>query len=851
MGQKTKRKQLKHDGKLSIATSRNRTHKTWKNQTPHWSQLLDKLRKPTETSETPAQYKKMSKAEKAEKKDVGGFVGGALKGGKRKRGHVEKRSLITLDADSTTSDLWDQVCDEFSNAAAVYSTHSHTEKAPRYRLLFPLKRPVSEEEYEPLARKVADMIGMNNFDPTTFQPTRMFFYPSHSRGGSYFTRFQDLPWLDPDEILESYPDWQDMSYWPESQREGEILKRRADKAEDPLEKEDLIGAFCRTYGIQAAIEKFLSEVYEPGSHEDRYTFTGGSTANGLVIYDDKFAYSHHSTDPAGDRLCNAFDLVRLHKFGHLDEDKRENTPIGKLPSYKKMLEFAGKDDETKTEYISQIFDDVGDSCDSDDWLESDDWDDDADDDADDWLETPAEKTDKKWVAKLRISKSGVIESSSHNGRMFLEHSPELSGCLVYNEFTHRKELVGNVPWEKIKKTRDWTDNDMLMLRGYLDTTFNVEFYERTLNVSVLESAKKRPYHPIKDFVERESWDGVKRLESLFIDYLGAEDSDYVRAVTRKWLIGAVARIYQPGCKFDLMPVLSGPQGLGKSTLVRKLAPEFFDDSLAGMGRSKDDLQQLQGAWIFEVSELSAMRATEIENVKRFVSAVEDRFRASYGRETQSYPRSCVFIGTSNSDQYLKDKTGNRRFYPIECDKDLQERTPWDGSLDEIVPQIWAEAKHYFDKGEKLKLSHELEAVAFEKQGDAMIEDLAAETVAEYLDIPLPADWYERTRGDRRVYIQNALIQGAVESGDFWEMDLVFREVVTTKEVLYEAFARDISHGLDGRSTPEVKKIGLIMNAMPGWKRQSIRIPGDKKKVSQGYRRTREPAKSYQSRMKKK
>ncbi|MES5415216.1 phage/plasmid primase, P4 family [Enterococcus mundtii] len=339
MEQPKKFPNLKYNGEIHLAIGSSKTEKKWKNRSQNWSDFLQRLTTPTITQETVNDYKKMPKSRQDDIKDVGGFVGGWLKEGKRKRGHAQQRSLVTLDADSTSLDFWEDVKLLFDHAAAVYTTHSHLVKGPRYRLIIPLKRPVTAEEYEPLARKLAEVFGMDNFDDTTYQAERLMYFPSHSIDGEYFTDYLDLPWVDPDEVLSSYDDWRDASFWPESSRGHSIRESQAKKAGDPLEKKGIVGAFCRSYDIVSAIEEFLPDIYGPTGREDRWTYLGGSTSGGLVIYDDKFAYSHHGTDPVGDQLVNAFDLVRIHKFGDLDDEAKSGTPPQKMKSYRAMNEF--------------------------------------------------------------------------------------------------------------------------------------------------------------------------------------------------------------------------------------------------------------------------------------------------------------------------------------------------------------------------------------------------------------------------------------------------------------------------------------------------------------------------------
>lgn len=230
----------------------------------------------------------------------------------------------------------------------MYSTHTHASDNQRLRLVIPLSRPVLPDEYQAIARMVADDLGIDQFDDTTYEPCRLMYWPSTSSDGEYIFKVQDLHWLNPDEILERYTfGWQDVSYWPESSRSRAKLNSAIKKQEDPLEKKGVIGAFCRTYSISEAISEFLNDVYAAGADDTRYTYLEGSTTGGVVVYDDKFSFSHHGTDPTSGILCNAFDLIRIHKFGELDDNAKEDTPANRLPSFTKMTEFAANDKKVK------------------------------------------------------------------------------------------------------------------------------------------------------------------------------------------------------------------------------------------------------------------------------------------------------------------------------------------------------------------------------------------------------------------------------------------------------------------------------------------------------------------------
>ena len=306
--------QLKHDKKLLIAMGRSRKASQWQNKSLLWSEFLDKLAATTRTRETVAEYASLPKGERDNIKDVGGFVGGYLKNGKRNNASVVNRCMLCLDADNTDSGLMDDLDALFINAYALYSTHSHTPEKMRLRLIIPLSRPVTPDEYAAVARKVADELVLNRFDPTTFEPARLMYWPSTPEDGDYFFHYEDQPFLNPDDVLAAYADWRDASLWPTTQPVEARIRHTASKQQDPTTKSGLIGAFCRAHTITEILETTLSDKYTATEQDNRYTYVGGSTTGGLIVYDDKFAFSHHATDPAGGKLCNAFDLVRYHLF---------------------------------------------------------------------------------------------------------------------------------------------------------------------------------------------------------------------------------------------------------------------------------------------------------------------------------------------------------------------------------------------------------------------------------------------------------------------------------------------------------------------------------------------------------
>ena len=264
--------------------------------------------------ETVEEYKKMGKNQQDDIKDVGGFVGGHLKEGRRKSGMVLCRSMLTLDMDYGTAGIAEELEMLFGYQMCIYSTHKHTPDEPRFRLIIPLSREVSEEEYPAVGRMVAKEIGIDMFDDTTYQPQRLMYWPSVSMNGEFVFKELEGDILNPDDYLAMYDDWHDISTHPTSSRQSGAIKKDAKTQEDPLEKAGIVGAFCRTYGIRNAIDKFLKDVYEPSVMEDGYDYILSDSSAGVTIYDEKFSYSFHATDPACGMLLNAFDVVRVHLF---------------------------------------------------------------------------------------------------------------------------------------------------------------------------------------------------------------------------------------------------------------------------------------------------------------------------------------------------------------------------------------------------------------------------------------------------------------------------------------------------------------------------------------------------------
>lgn len=788
--------------KLNISIGKNRWDTEWKNKTMTWKELLARLKDTVRTYETVEEYKAMSKDDQGRIKDIGGFVGGHLTDGRRLKGNVKNRSLITLDVDYAGANFWEEFIMLNDYAAALYSTHKHTSKVPRLRLIIPLKKAVSPEQYEAIARRIADDIGIELFDDTTYQPSRLMYWPSTSKDGEFIFHTQEGVFLDPQEILSTYDDWSDCSYWPESSRSQKKRKSLKDKQEDPLAKKGAIGAFCRTYTIHEAIDRFLSDVYGPCDIVDRYTYVNGSTSAGLVVYDDVYAYSNHSTDPAGEQLCNAFDLVRIHKFGHLDESVSVKAATTKLPSYKEAIKFASDDPGTKKTIVSE-----GIQIDNDDFADVD-----------------VSQYDDSWIEKLEVEKGQVVVSIN-NIVLILEHDPKLKGIYAYNEFDRIEVALKSMPWRQVKADTDRSlrDSDDANLRHYIEKNYKISGKDKIMD-AVGVTASKNCFHPVKEYLESCQWDGVERVDSLLIDYLGAEDTEYTRAVTHKTLVAAVARAMEPGCKFDYMLTLSGAQGIGKSTLFDRLGGSWFSDSLTSVS-GKESYEQLQGVWIMEIGELSALKKSEVEATKQFLSKREDRYRKAYGKRVEQFPRHNIFVGTTNDKQFLRDDTGSRRFWVVDLVHEAKHNLFEE--LDKAtVAKIWAEAKIYYDLGEELKLDPLMEEEARAIQEAHGEDSPKLGLITSYLETLLHKDWATMDLYQRRGFLQGDTFSKPGEGE-------VVRDKVCAAEIWCEVFEKK----LGDLTNYEAKEINKLLDRLPEWeKNKSSTRYGKIYGTQRGYRR---------------
>lgn len=619
---------------LNLCTAQSRRDQTLQPVTMTVSEFFNRLSKSVPLDQTWGEYQALPKAQRDDLKDRGGFVAGVLDGGHRRSGCVVSRCAAVLDLDSLPSGTTEDVVRRVAGLGVsycVYSTASHHLSRPRLRVVIPFAEDVTADQYRPIVRLLAQMIQreLSWFDSTCDQPERLMYWPSNCADVApvYFAD-ATLPLLDPVALLATLTDWRDVSTWP-SWPGSDALPKLAAKQGDPTAKTGLVGAFCRVYDIEAAMAAFIPGVYTAAG-EGRYTFTGGSSFGGAVIYDGgKFLFSHHATDPCGSRLVNAWDLVRLHRFGSLDADAAPGTPGGRLPSYLAMQALAQADTAVQRERATESFQAAQDAAV-------------VNKDAAVQLHTFAGQPLSLAVVRAALRAYGITART--------------------NAVTGRLEITGLPP----EYSRENAPNVLPI--WLLDKLQGVGVKRVNKNAicdylgAISDSDR---VNPVREMLTGTPWDGVERIPEL-LNILGVDPGSLYAVLVRKWLLQCVALAFNDGdIAADGVLTLQGAQGLGKTFLFRRLAvePSWFAEG-ASLEGGKDDYINATGGWIVELGELERSLRRDPGKLKAFVTSPSDNIRKPYARESTWTPRHTSLCATVNQGEFLADETGDRRFWVV-------------------------------------------------------------------------------------------------------------------------------------------------------------------------------------------
>jgi len=720
----------------------------------------------------------------ADKKEAGGYLFGRLRettvqhkeqpkpcGPRlhRRKDAIVSRSAITLDADSPDRDFLDKV-EALPYAAFWHTTFSSSPDDPHYRLVILTDREMAPDEYIVACRAVMQQLGEHQFDPSTDQPERFMFLPAAQRAEWYESGVLSGEPAVVDDLLTDFNP--DLSLLP--------MPTPSRNKRDPYTIDGVIGAFNTAY--QDDWDTLIHEYELPYERvtEDRFQLVGALSQAGMgpIAGADGFVYSHHVNDPAYGQTCSAFDLVRLHRFGHLDEDAKPGTPVNKLPSHAAMSELAVQDNRAIATMVGATFDDELDA--------------------------------NAWKLKLRRApRSGKVLDHISNWDLIRDNDLAFR-VLFYNELSLSPEAEGDLPWRTVTDdTRIITNNDRWEFVHHIEREYDFRPSRDYVAGKVESTALRRRRNPILDYLEKLIWDGKSRIEECLP---GVIPNDYTRLVARKVLVAAVARIYQPGCKWDHTLVLVGNEGLGKTWWIERIARGYA--STLGRIDDKDTLLAMQRSWIVMADESHSLKKADQEAQKEFLTRTHDMYRMPYDRETLIHPRHCVIWSTTNDETFLRRQQGNRRFLTVHC----TERVDFDRMTDEYVDQLWAEAVYLYKAGESLYLDVSQSAAAVAERERFVEEDTLAGVIQEFVDTLVPDDWWSRTPEARAHWISD-------RDPEFDPPGTLVIDRVCSRQIWVEALGRRKG---DARRA-DLLDITNALKKLPGWRAidssNRVRLPG--------------------------
>lgn len=695
-----------------IALGNTRKDVNTKKEQWEWSELVKRLKKVEVCEHTADQYRAMTKPQRIEVKDVGFFIGGAAQ--KRK---VLFRQLLSLDIDDVTEETMVTVRDWLKGKTYImHSTHSSTEDNPRYRVVVPFNRVVQADEYGAVMRILHKGFELP-LDVATLDFNRIMFLPSVPKDVDYFFETKEGENLNVDDLLSNKEEWESLA---------DVVPPKK-RVQDPTKKGGLIGAFCQQVSIRDAIETYLPEVWSKES-DGSYTLAGASTTSGGKIFEDMFLVSFHSTDKYLGKSHNAYDAIRWYKYGG---GKAGDAGMAEL------CEKLGIKAEHSKAY-NRTLDEM-------------------------------EDEEAKIILKERLEtdKNGNLTKSLRNAETILRYDPDVTGVFGYDLFSEMPVLKRTPYWrtnidirtpnedcKNVQSYEGMEDLDESYLRLHFEDKYSFDA-RVSLTDALNITAHKNSFHPVRAYLESLEWDGVERLSKIFIDCFGVPDSQYSREVGLKFFVGAVRRVFIPAAKMDYIPVLVSEEGLGKSRFVRRMAKLWGSDTFYTFNGSKEAYEQLRGVWIMEIPELNGIQNRSTNSRKAFVTKGEDRYRSAYLKYTKTYKRQCVFIASSNDVVFLDDPSEDgRRWWGLMCNPNQIKINVHDESFLDLVDDYWAEAVHHYRMGVLPILSDAAEVEARMRRQIHKSEDIEQGALLDYLNMPVPKDWYSMSTFERKTYWNN-------------------------------------------------------------------------------------------------
>lgn len=764
------------------------------------------------TKETVLEYQNGSKEFRDKAKDKGAFIMGESVENKREKKSISNRNMITLDLDYCPSNILEILQGKLDDKTLnfrffVYSTHSHTKEHPRLRMIIPLNRNVEVEEYEPIALRIVGKIGLEYFDATTTQANRIMYFPSVSIDGDYICEmFGDDEWFDlePDALLDEYFDYKNIDEW---QRPHYIEGKKRERIEkgtvndSTKTKYRIVNSFNIEYSITEAIDTFLIEEYKK-ERNDRYTYTNGESRMGLNILNPQYAYSFHGTDPAQGRLLNAFDIVRIHKFGKHDQENEQVV----YDNYNKSTSFQEMSDWIKRELPNVMAHDpkIQEQKEM----------------VEDKLEEMGVVVSTDWLDLLIRDGRGEIKKTSYNIAKIIEHDSNFKDTFFYDTIKQQICFDKAPFWDKdVKKGDGIRDLDFAYIRNYLAQPPYLLSGKDAVEDAILVEAYKRKVNYPKHFLSRlPEWDGIPRVEKTFITLFGVKESEFIKEASKKWFTALVARIMKPGAKFDYVIALLGSVGIGKSTFGKSLIAPFWDgkmeniesyeyffsDKELDLRNERDTIDAIRGVCVLELAEFDKfLTKYDKATLKSFITKTKDRFIERYGKRTIDVPRSFVMLATSNESKPIKNAEDERRFMPFYCTLPKHKALVFDNKLwnKEIRDQTLAEAIHYYHEGYAYSAPF---APHMQRQWEQLIDKASLENdyygiVKDYVEHKFAGSFLKMSFNDMKQYWQNK--DNDFNSGEF-KME---RKQFSVKEIYCVALDKRIGDTPDFHTRKEIEQ----------------------------------------------